>query len=52
MPTYLSEFAFFADSIVVKTSQQILLGQLSPEEATKQWADYLTDAQKKYLAKK
>jgi len=52
MPTYLSEFAFFADSIVVKTSQQLLLGQLSPEEVTKQWADYLTDAQKKYLAKK
>jgi multiple sugar transport system substrate-binding protein len=52
MPTYLSEFAFFADSIVVKSSQQLLLGQLSPEEVTKQWADYLTDAQKKYLAKK
>ena len=43
MPTYLQEFAFFADSIVVKTSQQALLGQLSPEDMAKQWADYLTD---------
>jgi len=52
MPTYLSEFAYFADSIVVKTSQQALLGQLSPEDLTKQWADYLTKAQQKYLAAK
>ena len=28
MPTYLSEFAFFADSIAVKTTQQALLGQI------------------------
>jgi multiple sugar transport system substrate-binding protein len=52
MPTYLSEFAYFADAIVVKTSQQALLGQLSPEDLTKQWADYLTKAQQKYLAAK
>jgi multiple sugar transport system substrate-binding protein len=52
MPTYLSEFAYFADAIVVKTSQQALLGQLSPDDLTKQWADYLTKAQQKYLAAK
>ncbi|MDQ0467161.1 ABC transporter substrate-binding protein [Labrys wisconsinensis] len=52
MPTYLSEFAFFADSIAVKTTQQALLGQLSPEDLAKQWADYLTKAQQKYLAEK
>jgi len=51
MPTYLQEFAFFADSIAVKTSQQTLLGQLTPEAMANQWADYLTKAQKKFLAK-
>jgi multiple sugar transport system substrate-binding protein len=52
MPTYLPEFAFFADSIAVKTTQQALLGQLTPEAMAGQWSDYLTKAQKKYLAKK
>jgi multiple sugar transport system substrate-binding protein len=52
MPTYLSEFAYFADSIVVKTGQQALLGQLSAEDLTRQWADYLSKAQQKYLAAK
>jgi len=51
MPTYLEEFAYFADSIAVKTTQQALLGQLSPEDLAKQWPDYLTAAQKKFLAK-
>ena len=51
MPTYLQEFAFFADSIAVKTTQQTLLGQLTPADMAKQWADYLTKAQQKYLAK-
>ena len=52
MPTYLEEFAFFADSIAVKTTQQLLLGQLTPQEMAAQWADYLTKAQQKFLAKK
>ncbi|QEN86787.1 sugar ABC transporter substrate-binding protein [Labrys sp. KNU-23] len=52
MPTYLEEFAFFADSIAVKTTQQALLGQLTPEQLAEQWADYLTKAQKNFLAKK
>jgi multiple sugar transport system substrate-binding protein len=52
MPTYLQEFAFFADSLVVKTSQQALLGQLPPKDMANQWADYMTKAQKKYLASK
>ena len=51
MPTYLEEFAFFADSIAVKTTQQVLLGQMTPEDMAKQWADYLTKAQQKFLAK-
>jgi multiple sugar transport system substrate-binding protein len=52
MPTYLEEFAFFADSIAVKTTQQLLLGQLTPQDMATQWADYLTKAQQKFLAKK
>jgi multiple sugar transport system substrate-binding protein len=52
MPTYLSEFAFFADSIAVKTTQQALLGQITVDAMAKQWADYLTKAQQKYLAAK
>jgi len=50
MPTYLQEFAFFADSLAVKTSQQALLGQLAPKDMAAQWADYMTKAQKKHLA--
>jgi multiple sugar transport system substrate-binding protein len=52
MPTYLEEFAFFADSLAVKSTQQVLLGQLTPDEMAKQWADYMTKAQQKFLAKK
>jgi multiple sugar transport system substrate-binding protein len=44
MPTNLPGFAYFADSLVVKTGQQALLGQISPEEMNKQWASYLTKA--------
>ena len=51
MPTYLPEFAFFADSIAVKTTQQALLGQMSVEDLAKQWSDYLSKAQMKYLGK-
>lgn len=52
MPTYLEEFAFFKDSLVIKTSQEALLGDLTPEELAKQWADYLTKAQQKFLSNK
>jgi multiple sugar transport system substrate-binding protein len=52
MPTYLEEFAFFKDSLVIKTSQQALLGDITPEDLAKQWADYLTKAQQKFLTKK
>ncbi len=52
MPTYLQGFAYFADSLAVKTSQQALLGQLSPQDMAQQWADYLTKQQQKFLAAK
>lgn len=51
MPTHLEEFAYFKDSLVITTSQQALLGEITPEELATQWADYLTKAQKKYLEK-
>ena len=48
----LAEFAFFKDSLVIQTSQKALLGEITPEELANQWADYLTKAQQKFLAKK
>ena len=51
MPTYLKEFAYFADSVAVKATQQTLLGQTSPEDMAKNWADYFTKAQQKFMGK-
>ena len=34
------------------SSQKALLGEITPQELADQWADYLTKAQQKYLAKK
>jgi multiple sugar transport system substrate-binding protein len=47
MPTNLPGFAYFADSLVVKTGQQALLGQISPDDMNRQWAAYLTKAKSK-----
>jgi multiple sugar transport system substrate-binding protein len=52
MPTNLPGFAYFADSLVVRTGQQALLGQISPEDMNKQWAAYLTKAKLKQLSGK
>ncbi|MDI7861996.1 sugar ABC transporter substrate-binding protein [Rhizobiaceae bacterium n13] len=52
MPTYLEEFAYFKDSLAIKTTQEALLGDITPEELANQWAGYLTAAQQKYLASK
>jgi multiple sugar transport system substrate-binding protein len=51
MPTYLEEFAYFKDSLVIKTSQEALLGDRTPEDLAKEWADYMTKAQQKYMKK-
>jgi multiple sugar transport system substrate-binding protein len=51
MPTYLEEFAFFKDSLVIKTSQEALLGDRTPEDVAKEWADYMTKAQQKHMKK-
>ncbi|MGI3903543.1 MAG: ABC transporter substrate-binding protein [Janthinobacterium lividum] len=47
MPTYLPGFGYFADSIAVKSSQQALLGQITPEAMNKQWAGVLTKDKQK-----
>lgn len=52
MPTHLEEFAFFKDSLAIKTSQQAMLGEISGNDLATQWAAYLTKAQQKFLAKK
>ena len=51
MPSNLEEFAFFADSIVPRTSQELLLGQREAADVAGEWAAYLTEAQKKAMAK-
>ena len=35
----------------IKTGQEALLGDITPEELADEWADYLTEAQQKFLAK-
>ncbi|WP_427024203.1 ABC transporter substrate-binding protein [Aureimonas ureilytica] len=52
LPSYLEEFAFFKDSLVPASSQRALLGEITPEEMAREWADYLTTAQQTYLANK
>lgn len=51
MPTYLPGFGYFADSIAVKSSQQALLGQITPEAMNRQWAAVLTRDKQKAAAK-
>lgn len=50
-PAYLPEYSLFAGSTAVKLGQQALLGQITAEDLGKQWAEILTKAQQKYLAK-
>jgi multiple sugar transport system substrate-binding protein len=52
MPTYLEEFGYFADVVVVQTGQEALLGQRSAEDVANEWAEYLTAAQQKWLAER
>ncbi len=51
MPTYLPGFGYFADSIAVKSGQQALLGQITPEAMNRQWAAVLTKDKQKADAK-
>jgi multiple sugar transport system substrate-binding protein len=47
----LPEYGLFAGSTAIKLAQQALLGQITAEDMAKQWAEQLTKAQQKYLAK-
>jgi multiple sugar transport system substrate-binding protein len=44
MPTDLRAWALFSSSIVPRTSQSLLLGQLSAQDMAQQWAQVMTKA--------
>ena len=50
MPTYLEEFGYFADVVVVQSGQEALLGERTAEDVAGEWAEYLSAAQQKWLA--
>jgi multiple sugar transport system substrate-binding protein len=50
MPTYLEEFGYFADVLVVQSGQEALLGERSAEDVANEWAEYLTAAHQKWRA--
>ena len=50
MPTYLEEFAYFADVTSIQTGQELLLGQRTPEDVAAEWAGDFTDAYSKWKA--
>lgn len=50
MPTYLEKFGFFADSIVLESSQEALLGQRTAQDIADEWANFLTGEYAKWKA--
>lgn len=50
MPSNLEEFAFFADSLVPRTSQELLLGRRDAQDVANEWAAYLTEANQRAMA--
>jgi multiple sugar transport system substrate-binding protein len=50
-PNYLPEIAEFDSITVVQSGQAMMLGEKTPEETAKLWADFLTTAQKKWIKK-
>ncbi|MEJ6393477.1 sugar ABC transporter substrate-binding protein [Gymnodinialimonas sp. 2305UL16-5] len=50
MPTYLEEWGYFASTVVIESSQEALLGQITAQELADQWAEYLTEAQANWQA--
>ena len=49
-PTHLEGLGYFYDNLANKGFQQALLGQRSAAEVAKEWAEYLTAEQKKWMA--
>jgi multiple sugar transport system substrate-binding protein len=48
MPTYLEEFRYFADVLVIQTGQEALLGERRAEDVANEWAEYMTAAHQKW----
>ena len=51
-PAHLEEFGYFFDVMSIQSFQEALLGQKPAADVAKEWADYLTAAQQKFLASK
>ena len=51
MPTYLKKFGYFADSIVLDSSQQALLGQRTAQDVADEWANFLSKEYADWKAK-
>ncbi len=49
-PNYLSDIAEFDSITVVQTGQAMMLGEKTPEETAKMWADFLSASQKRWMA--
>lgn len=48
-PNHLSDIAEFDSIQVVQSGQAMMLGEKTPEETAKMWADFLTASQKRWL---
>jgi multiple sugar transport system substrate-binding protein len=51
VPSHLENLGNFFDNISVRTYQQALLGQRTAPDVANEWATYLTEAQKDWMAK-
>ena len=49
-PWHLPEWGTFFNQVAPAELQKVLLGQASPEQAARTWAEFLTQAQARYLA--
>lgn len=50
VPAHLDKLGYFFDVMSVSTGQEMLLGKRPAKDVAEQWAKYLGDAQKAYLA--
>ena len=49
-PNHLTDIAEFDSIQVVQSGQAMMLGEKTPEETAKMWADFLSASQKRWLA--
>ena len=50
VPAQLEKLGYFYDVVSIPTTQQLLLGRRTPQDVADQWAKFLTEQQKAYLA--